>query len=265
MSFELSIPSFLENGVHFGHLKRFKNPNNPYIYGVRNQLNIINLAKTRPLFAKALEYVERVVSRGGRVLFVGTKTAAAQVIEDSAKKVDMPYVAHRWLGGMLTNYKTIKQSIRRLIQLEETMEKAKAGTLRLGKKEILTLQREQAKLEKTLGGIKDMKGLPDVVFLVDVGYEKIALKEANCLKIPVVGIVDTNNTAHGVDYPIPGNDDARRAIELYCHLMVEAIVRGQQAHKAETASRYKEEFVATDEKSEAADSSADAGADAKSK
>jgi small subunit ribosomal protein S2 len=236
----------LEAGVHFGHLTRFREPTMiPYLYCVQNGVHIINLEKTLPLFDRALRFVSKIAASNGKILFVGTKRSAKQLVAEYAKKCGMPYVDHRWLGGELTNYKTIKQSIRRLRDLE-TM--SQDGTLNhLTKKEGLSLMRELEKLERSLGGIKEMGGLPDALFVIDVGNEKIAVKEANRLKIPVIGIVDTNHNPEGVDYLIPGNDDAMRAIDLYLKAVTETILSAkQQANQIGLMNKYKETFVELD-------------------
>jgi len=242
MTVQISVREMLEAGVHFGHLTRFRDPSmNPYIYGIQNQVHIINLDKTRTLFQEALKFVEKVASRNGQVMLVGTKRVARPLIAEYAKRCGMPYVDYRWLGGMLTNYKTIKQAVRRLKDLE-TMQAD--GTLNLlTKKEGLTLMREMAKLERSLGGIKEMSGLPDVVFVVDVGHEQIAVKEAKRLSIPVIGIVDTNRNPAGIDYPIPGNDDATRSIEYFIRLITETILEAKQKSRGGVAGKYQEEFI----------------------
>jgi len=218
----ISMRQMLEAGVHFGHQARFWNPKMaPYIFGERNKIHIINLESTVPLYQDALNYVSSKAAKGGRVLFVGTKRAARESIAEYATACGMPYVNHRWLGGMLTNFKTIKQSIKRLKDLE--VMQSTGGFDRFRKKEALNLSREMEKLSKSLGGIKDMPTLPDVLFVIDVGHEKIALHEAAILGIPVVAIVDTNCTPIGVDYPIPGNDDAIRSIQLFLSGIAEAI------------------------------------------
>ena len=219
----VSMREMLEAGVHFGHQTRYWNPRMaPYIFGARNKIHIINLERSVPLLQEALNYMGSVVARKGTVLFVGTKRAAQNTIKEQAERCAMPYVNHRWLGGMLTNYKTVKQSIKRLKELEAMKQD---GTFeRMSKKEALMLSRELAKLDRSLGGIKEMKGLPDVLFVVDVGHEKIAVREAQTLGIPVVGIVDTNNSPDGVEYVIPGNDDAIRAIQLYTRCAADAIL-----------------------------------------
>ena len=236
----ISMREMLAAGIHFGHLTRFRNPiMNPFIYGVQNKVNIINLEKTLPLFREAIKFVQGIASKNGKILFVGTKRAAQPIIAEFASLCGMPYVDHRWLGGMLTNYKTIKQSIRRLKDLEVA---SQDGTLKqLTKKEGLTMLRELEKLKKSLGGIKDMGGLPDALFVIDVGHEKIAIQEANHLKIPVIGVVDTNNTPAGVTYPIPGNDDARRAIEYFVKTFADTIIESKNAQKGALTAKYQEE------------------------
>ncbi len=225
---EVTMRQMLEAGVHFGHQTRFWNPKMaPYIFGERSKIHIINLEKTLPLYNEAMNYLGSLAAKGGTVLFVGTKRAAREVIGEEARRCGMPYVNHRWLGGMLTNYKTVRQSIRRLKELEAM---AEDGSLdRLSKKEALMRRRELDKLERSLGGIKDMRGIPDALFVVDVGHEKIAVAEARKLGIPVVGVVDTNNSLEGIDYVIPGNDDAIRAIQLYVRGAADAILDGKNA------------------------------------
>ncbi|HET7569348.1 MAG TPA: 30S ribosomal protein S2 [Gammaproteobacteria bacterium] len=223
----VSMRQMLECGVHFGHQTRFWNPKMaPYIFGHRSKIHIVNLEKTLPAYNEAMNYVSKLVSDGGTILFVGTKRAAGDTIVKEAERCGMPYVNHRWLGGMLTNYKTVRQSIKRLAELE-TM--AADGTFdRLVKKEVVGLRREMSKLERSLGGIKDMTGLPDALFVIDVGYEKIAVREANKLGIPIVAVVDTNNSPDGIDYVIPGNDDAIRAIQLYAAGVADAVLLGRE-------------------------------------
>ena len=241
---DITLRDLLAAGVHFGHQRRFRNPKaNEYIFCERNGISIINLEKTLPLFKEALKVVKRIVSNGGRVMFVGTKRSASKIIQEEAERCDMPFVNHRWLGGMLTNYKTIKQSIRRLKKLKKL---AEDGTLsHLTKREGLNIKREEDKLEKALGGIKDMGGLPDVLFVIDVGHEKIAIKEANRLGIPVIGIVDTNSSPDGVDYPIPGNDDAMSSISFYTTKIASQIIASKEDQKS-AMSKYDEEFVEID-------------------
>lgn len=222
----VSMRDMLEAGVHFGHQTRFWNPQMaPYIFGDRNKIHIINLEKTMPLYNDALNFLGRIASTRGRILFVGTKRAASKIIREHAERCGMPYVNHRWLGGMLTNYKTVRQSIKRLKDLEQMKEDGSMD--RITKKEALTLSREMEKLDRSLGGIKNMGGLPDALFIIDVGYEKIAVSEARKLGIPVIGVVDTNNSPEGVDYVVPGNDDAIRAIALYTSGIADAIMDGR--------------------------------------
>lgn len=245
MSVNITMRDMLEAGVHFGHLTRFRHPSmKPYIYCVQNRVHIIDLGKSLPMFREALKFISKIASKNGKILFVGTKRSAKVLIAEYAQKCGMPYVDHRWLGGELTNYKTIKQSIRRLRELETMRDD---GTLsHLTKKEGLTLMRELEKLERSLGGIKEMGGLPDAVFVVDVGHEQIAIKEANRLGIPVIGVVDTNHAPVGVDYPIPGNDDAMRAIELYIKTVADTILEAKSHAKGALAGKYKEEFIELD-------------------
>jgi small subunit ribosomal protein S2 len=234
----------LEAGVHFGHQTRYWNPKMaPYIFGERNKIHIINLEKSLPLAREASAFVKATVADGGKVLFVGTKRAARDSIRNHAVRCEMPFVSQRWLGGMLTNYKTIRQSVKRLMALEEMA--AEGGFEGLTKKEILGLNREREKLEKSLGGIKEMKSLPDVMFVIDVEHEDIAIREAKKLGIPVVAVVDTNCSPEGVDYIVPGNDDAMRAIELYTSLIADAVLDGK-ASLPEVALG-EDEFVELDE------------------
>ncbi len=227
----VSMREMLEAGVHFGHQTRYWNPKMaPYIFGERNHIHIINLEKTLPLYNEALNFLGRMAANQGTILFVGTKRSAQELVRREAERCGMPYVDRRWLGGMLTNFKTIRQSIKRLKDLE-TM--TQDGTFeRISKKEGLSLLRELRKLESSLGGIKEMDGLPDVLFVIDVGHEKLAVREAVKLGIPVVGIVDTNNSPEGVDYIIPGNDDAIRSIELYVRGSADAIIEGREVARA---------------------------------
>jgi small subunit ribosomal protein S2 len=222
----VSMRDMLAAGVHFGHQTRFWNPKMaPFIFGARNKIHIVNLEKTLPAFNEALVELRNLASKGKKILFVGTKRAAAKVVAEQASRVGMPYVDQRWLGGMLTNYKTIRQSIKRLQDLEV---QAADGTFDLlSKKEALQRTRMMNKLQSSLGGIKNMGGLPDVIFVIDVQHEKIAVTEANKLGIPVVGVVDTNSDPAGVDYVIPGNDDAIRAIRLYVSAVADAVAEGQ--------------------------------------
>ena len=224
----VTMREMLEAGVHFGHQTRFWNPKMaPFIFGERNKIHIINLEQTMPLCKDAVNYLGKVASKKGRIMFVGTKRAASDAIKDEAMRCGMPFVNHRWLGGMLTNFRTVRASIKRLKELEDMA--ASNNYEKISKKEILQLSREQEKLHKTLGGIKDMGGLPDVLFVIDVGYEKIAVQEAAKLGIPVVGIVDTNNSPDHIDYIVPGNDDSMRAIKLYTRLVADAVLDGKQS------------------------------------
>jgi small subunit ribosomal protein S2 len=224
----VSMRLMLEAGVHFGHQTRFWNPKMAdYIFGARNKIHIINLEKTLPMYNDAVNAIGKIAARRGTVLLVGTKRAARKIIEEEAQRCGMPHVNHRWLGGMLTNFKTIRASIQRLAELTEMS--TGGGFTRLTKKETLGLTREMAKLEKVIGGIKNMNGLPDALFVIDVGHEDIAISEANKLGIPVFGIVDSNNSPDGIDYVIPGNDDAIKAIRLYTEGVADAIIEGRAA------------------------------------
>ncbi len=225
---KVTMRQMLEAGVHFGHQTRFWNPRMAeYIFGDRNKIHIINLEKTLPLFNEALNAISKIASKNGKILFVGTKRAARSAISEEARRCGMPFVNHRWLGGMLTNFNTVRQSIRRLKELESMS--ADGSFDRMIKKEALTLTREMDKLEKTLGGIKDMSGLPDAVFVIDTGNENIAVHEAKVLGIPVIGVVDTNNSPDEVDYVVPGNDDAIRSIKLYIEAVADSIIEGKAA------------------------------------
>jgi small subunit ribosomal protein S2 len=217
----------LQAGVHFGHQTRYWNPKmKPFIFGARNKVHIINLEKTVPLFNDALSYLSSVSARKGKILFVGTKRAAGDAVKEAALKCDQYYVNKRWLGGMLTNWKTVRQSIKRLKDLEQ---QSQDGTFeKLTKKEVLMLTREMEKLESSLGGIKDMGGLPDCLFVIDANHEHIAIAEARSLGIPVVSVVDTNTDPDGIDYIIPGNDDAIRAVQLYLNAAADAILEGRE-------------------------------------
>lgn len=223
----ITMREMLEAGVHFGHQKRFWNPKMaPYIFGVRHQIHIINLEHTLPLYKDATNFLGSIAAKKGKILFVGTKRGAQEIIREEAERCNMPYVDHRWLGGMLTNYKTIRQSIRRLKDLETMRDDGSFD--RLTKKEGLMLSRELEKLNKNLCGIKDMGGLPDALFVIDIGHEKTAIAEAKRLRIPVVGIVDSNYDPALVDYMIPGNDDSQRAIRLYCQGIADAVLDARQ-------------------------------------
>ena len=240
----VSMRQMLEAGVHFGHQTRFWNPKMaPYIFGERNKIHIINLEKTQPLYAEAANFIKAVIADGGKVLFVGTKRSAREAVQKEAARCGMPYVNQRWLGGMLTNFKTIRQSIKRLTELDELQT---SGALdKRGKKEAQSLRREMEKLNRSLGGIKEMGALPDALFVIDVGHEEIAVHEAQKLGIPVVAVVDTNCSPDGIDYVIPGNDDAMRAIQLYAIGIAEAINEGKQSIPEVPAGE--DEFVELDE------------------
>ena len=234
----------LEAGVHFGHQTRYWDPKMaPYIFGSRNKIHIINLEKSLPMVRDAYAFIKAIIADGGKVLFVGTKRAARETVKSEAERCEMPYVNHRWLGGMLTNYKTIRQSVKRLKNLDKMTEEG--GFEGLTKKEILGLTREAEKLEKSLGGIKDMGSIPDALFVVDVGHEEIAIREAKKLGIPVVGVVDSNCSPDLVDYVIPGNDDAIRAVSLYTSFMAEAVLDGKASLPEVALSD--DEFIELDE------------------
>jgi len=238
----VTMREMLEAGVHFGHQTRYWNPKMaPYIFGARGKIHIINLEETLPMLNDAMNFISKIASRRGTVMFVGTKRAAGAAIAEAATKCGMPYVSHRWLGGMLTNFRTIKASVKRLKTLEEMSEGGGFGPL--VKKEILQLTREKEKLQKSLGGIKDMKGLPDALFVIDVSHEDIAIKEARALGIPVIAVVDTNCSPEGVDYMIPGNDDAIRSIRLYTQIAAESVLEGRASAPVVESN---EEFVELD-------------------
>ena len=243
----VTMRQMLEAGVHFGHQTRYWNPRMaPFIFGERNRIHIINLEKTLPLFNDAINYLGRMAADGGKILFVGTKRSAREPVGEQAVRCGMPYVNHRWLGGMLTNFQTVRKSIKRLTDLQQMNED---GTFeRLGKKEILKLTREMDKLQRSLGGIKEMTSPPDVLFVIDVGYESIAVDEAIKLNIPVVAVVDTNHSTEGIDYVIPGNDDAIRAIQLYTGGVADAVADGLMQRRA--APGAEDEFVELDENGE---------------
>jgi small subunit ribosomal protein S2 len=222
----VTMRQMLEAGVHFGHQTRFWNPKMaPFIFGHRNKIHIINLEKTLPMYNDALKYVRQLAANRGTILFVGTKRQSRDTIAEEAGRSGMPYVNTRWLGGMLTNFKTLKSSIKKLKDMEAQLE---AGDIeRMSKKEALLFEREMIKLEKSIGGVKDMGGIPDAIFVVDVGYHKIAITEANKLGVPVIAVVDTNHSPEGVDYVIPGNDDASKAVALYTQGVADAILEGR--------------------------------------
>jgi small subunit ribosomal protein S2 len=239
----VTMRQMLEAGVHFGHQTRYWKPKMaPYIFGHRNKIHIVNLEKTLVMFNEAMAYVKKLSANKGTVLFVGTKRSAREIVREEAMRCNAPFVDHRWLGGMLTNYKTVRQSIKRLKDME-AME-ADGSMEKLSKKEGLNFQREREKLERSLGGIKEMSALPDAIFIIDVGYQKGAVTEANKLGIPVIGVVDTNNTPDGVAYIIPGNDDSSRAIRLYARGVADAILEGRSQSVQEIIQpETDEEFV----------------------
>ncbi|RUS68020.1 30S ribosomal protein S2 [Saezia sanguinis] len=221
----VTMRELLEAGVHFGHQTRFWNPKMaPYIFGQRNKIHIINLEKTLPLLQDATKFVRNLSANRGTILFVGTKRQSRDVIAEEASRAGMPFVNQRWLGGMLTNFKTVKGSIKKLKDMQAKVE---AGTEQMSKKEALMAERELAKLERDIGGIQDMAGLPDALFVIDVGYHKIAIAEAQKLGIPVIGIVDSNHTPEGIDYVIPGNDDSAKAVVLYARAIADAVLEGK--------------------------------------
>ena len=238
----VTMRQMLEAGVHFGHQTRYWNPKMaPYIFGHRNKIHIINLEKTLALYQEALKFVRQLAANKGSILFVGTKRQAREIVHEEAVRCGMPYVDHRWLGGMLTNFKTVKQSIKRLKEMEGMVED---GSLeRLSKKEALGIQRELAKLQRSLGGIKDLAGLPDALFIIDVGYHKGAVTEAIKLGIPVVAVIDTNHSPDKIDYVIPGNDDSNRAIRLYARGMADAVLEGRSQAVEEVVAASRDEFV----------------------
>ncbi|HEX7770758.1 MAG TPA: 30S ribosomal protein S2, partial [Dokdonella sp.] len=241
---QVTMRQMLEAGVHFGHQTRYWNPRMaPYIFGARGKIHIINLEKTLPLFTDAMNFVSGLAQKRGTILFVGTKRSAREAVKEEATRCGMPYISQRWLGGMLTNFRTVKQSVARLKELE-TME-ADGSFGRLVKHEVLGLMREREKLEKSLGGIKDMNRLPDALFVIDIGHENIAIDEAKKLGIPVVAVVDTNYDPALVDYAIPGNDDAIRAVQLYASAAADAVLEGKAAAPAVVAGE-KDDFVELD-------------------
>ncbi len=245
----VSMREMLEAGVHFGHQTRFWNPKMaPFIYGHRNKIHIINLEKTQPLFQDGLKFIKQLAARRGTILMVGTKRQARDVVAAEAQRCGMPYVDQRWLGGMLTYFKTVKGSLKKLKDMQAQVE---AGTQPSIKKEALMFQREIAKLDKDIGGIADMAALPDALFVIDVGYHKIAIQEANKLGIPVVGVVDTNHSPDGIDYVIPGNDDSAKAVALYARAVADAVLEGKANSSQELAQAVSsdggDEFVEVNE------------------
>ena len=242
----VTMRQMLEAGVHFGHQTRYWNPKMaPYIFGHRNKIHIINLERTLELYLGALKFARQLAANRGTILFVGTKRQARDIVREEAQRAQMPFVDHRWLGGMLTNFKTVKQSIKRLKEMEAMQQD---GSLdRMSKKEALGLTRELAKLQRSLGGIKDLGALPDALFVIDVGYQKGAVQEANKLGVPVIGVVDTNHNPEGIDYVIPGNDDSSRAIRLYARGMADAVLEGRTQSLEEVVSASRDEFVEVEE------------------
>ncbi|MDR0715994.1 MAG: 30S ribosomal protein S2 [Azoarcus sp.] len=250
----VTMRQMLEAGVHFGHQTRFWNPKMaPYIFGHRNKIHIVNLEKTLAKYNEAMDFVRKLTANRGTILFVSTKRQAREILAEEARRAGMPYVDERWLGGMLTNFKTVKQSIKRLKELEAVL--GDSGSVeRLSKREALMTRRELEKLQKSIGGIKDMGGLPDALFVIDVGYHKIAITEARKLGIPVVAVVDTNHSPDGVDYVIPGNDDSSRAIRLYARGVADAVLQGRsQALTEIVETGDSEEFVEVEEEGEQAE------------
>jgi small subunit ribosomal protein S2 len=244
-SMSVTMREMLEAGVHFGHQTRYWNPKMaPFIFGHRNKIHIVNLERTLAMYQEALKFVRQLAANKGTIMFVGTKRQAREIIKEEALRSGAPYVDYRWLGGMLTNFKTVKQSIKRLKDMEAMLEDGSME--KLAKKEALSYQREIAKLERSLGGIKDMNGLPDAMFVIDVGYQKGAITEANKLGIPVIGVVDTNHSPEGIDYVIPGNDDSSRAIRLYARGVADAILEGRSDSLKEIV-KSGDEFVEVDE------------------
>jgi small subunit ribosomal protein S2 len=238
----VTMRQMLEAGVHFGHQTRYWNPKMaPYIFGARNKIHIINLEKSLPMYQDALKFVRQLTANKGQILFVGTKRQAREIVKEEAQRAAAPYVDYRWLGGMLTNFKTVKQSIKRLKDMDQMV--ADGSLERLTKKEQLTFGREREKLERSLGGIKDMGGTPDALFVIDVGFHKIAVTEAKTLGIPIVGVVDSNNSLDGIDYIIPGNDDSTRAIRLYARGVADAILEGRSQVISEMVAQPSEDFV----------------------
>ena len=242
----VTMRQMLEAGVHFGHQTRFWNPRMaPYIFGQRNKIHIVNLEKTMVKYNEAMDFVRKLAANRGNILFVSTKRQAREIIAEEAARAGMPFVDERWLGGMLTNFKTVKQSIKRLKEVEAMVEDGSIE--RLSKREALTVRREMEKLQKSIGGIKDMGGLPDALFVIDVGYHKIAITEAQKLGIPVVAVVDTNHSPEGVDYVIPGNDDSSRAIRLYARGVADAVLQGRSQVLQEIVDAGGDEFVEVEE------------------
>ena len=242
----VTMRQMLEAGVHFGHQTRYWNPKMaPYIFGHRNKIHIINLEKTLSLYQDALKFARQLAANRQSILFVGTKRQAREIVREEALRCQMPFVDYRWLGGMLTNFKTVKQSIKRLKEME-TMQQD-GSFERISKKEALGLTREMAKLQRSLGGIKELGALPDALFIIDVGYQKGAVQEANKLGVPVIGVVDTNHNPEGIQYVIPGNDDSSRAIRLYARGMADAVLEGRTQSLEEVVAASRDEFVEVEE------------------
>ena len=242
----VTMRQMLEAGVHFGHQTRFWNPKMaPFIFGHRNKIHIINLEKTLAMYQESLKFARQLAANRGMILFVGTKRQARDIVREEAQRCQMPFVDHRWLGGMLTNFKTVKQSIKRLKEMEALQ--LEGGLERISKKEALGLTREMQKLQRSLGGIKDLGALPAALFVIDVGYQKGAVAEANKLGVPVIGVVDTNHSPEGINYIIPGNDDSSRAIRLYARGMADAVLEGRTQSVEEVAAASRDEFVEVEE------------------
>ena len=248
----ITMREMLEAGVHFGHQTRFWNPKMaPFIFGSRNKIHIVNLEKTLPMFEEAMKFARQLSANGGTILMVGTKRAAREIVAEEATRAGMPYVNQRWLGGMLTNFKTVKTSIKRLKDMKAQQE---AGLDSLSKKEQLTFTREIEKLEKDIGGIQDMTALPDAIFVIDVGFRKIAVAEAKKLGIPLIGVVDSNHSPEGIDYVIPGNDDSSKAVTLYARGIADAIIEGRNSATSDVVKAIAEgsdEFVEVEESASA--------------
>ena len=244
----VTMRQMLEAGVHFGHQTRFWNPRMaPYIFGQRNKIHIVNLEKTMVKYREAMDYVRKLSANRGSIMLVGTKRQAREIVAEEARRAGMPFVDERWLGGMLTNFKTVKQSIKRLKEMEAMVEDGSIE--RLSKKEALMASREMQKLQKSIGGIKDMGGLPDAMFVIDVGYHKIAVTEAQKLGIPIIAVVDTNHSPEGIDYVIPGNDDSSRAIRLYARGVADAVLEGRSQALQDIVAVGSDEFVEIEEES----------------
>ena len=242
----VTMRQMLEAGVHFGHQTRYWNPKMaPYIFGHRNKIHIINLEKTLSLYQDALKFARTLAANRQSILFVGTKRQAREIVREEAMRCQMPFVDYRWLGGMLTNFKTVKQSIKRLKEMEQMQ--VDGSFERISKKEALGLTREMAKLQRSLGGIKELGALPDALFIIDVGYQKGAVQEANKLGVPVIGVVDTNHNPEGIQYVIPGNDDSSRAIRLYARGMADAVLEGRSQSLEEVVAASRDEFVEVEE------------------